>query len=267
MKKSKFNIKKINFKKIDKKYALLMSVLGIALVIVGVLIVTKTAGCGKKDDVPILTYATVEDSEDNIYITGLTDKGKFEEDIYIPEKINGKKVVSVGREAFRDAQNLKTVTIAEGIEQISENAFFNCKKLSDISIPTTVSYIGTNAFMNTLWESKALETSDYIVVNSMLVDVKEGKNTYSVPAGVTKISSGVFYNNKEVVKVELPQSLEVVGDYAFAGCTALESVELPLNVKEIGYSAFNGCESLVLEVPDSAQKVGIDAFLGVKEVK
>ncbi len=254
-------------KNVDKKYAAVVILLGIVLIVLGVLIAMKAAGCGKNAYVPSFTYADVEEKEDEVYITGLTEKGKFDDNIVIPATIEGKKVVSIGREAFRDAKNLKSVTMEEGITHISENAFLGCDNLESVSIPASVASVGTNAFTNTKWESAMLANSDYIVVNGILIKVKQGKASYTVPEGVTVIGSGVFYNNVSVTLVELPQSVKVIGDYAFAGCTALESISLPAETKEIGYAAFSGCENLVTEVPDSVEKIGVDAFLGVKEVK
>ncbi|MBQ4282766.1 MAG: leucine-rich repeat protein [Lachnospira sp.] len=258
------NIKK---KKIDKKYVVAVVVLGIVLLVLGIMIITRAAGCGKNGNVPVFTYLELEEQEDAVTITGLTEKGRSDETIVVPSSIDGKKVVSISREAFRDAENLKSVTIEEGVEQIGENAFFNCKKLESLTIPASVSYIGTNAIKNTKWESDWLLKSDYIIVNGILTEVKVGKSSYEIPDGVKTIGSGVFYNNKTVVSVKMPQSVELVGDYAFAGCVLLEEIKLPANLKEIGYSAFNGCELLEIEVPSTVQKVGIDAFLGVKEKK
>ena len=42
----------------------------------------------------------------------------------------------------------------------------------------------------------------------------------------------------------LPDGLEEVGNYTFAGCTGLESVELPASLRSFGVSLFQGCTGL-----------------------
>lgn len=229
------------------------------------LLVTRFSGCRKKSSVPALTYVFVEGSEDCISVTGLTDKGKSDMSIIIPAAIDGKKVVSIGREAFRDCSNLKAVKLEPGITEIAENAFFNCVNLEMLEVPDTVKKIGTNAVKNTAWQRKA-SSSGYIAINNILLEVLDNKEVYAVPAGITRIASGVFYSNKYVKEIILPESVTHIESYAFAGCDSLVKINIPQEVTVIEYGAFSGCSSLSVEVPKNVEKIGQDAFLSVAEV-
>ena len=58
-----------------------------------------------------------------------------------------------------------------------------------------------------------------------------------------EIGSNVFYNNRKVKKVTLPNSLEKIGSYAFQNSTITE-IEIPDSVTTIEYGAFCDCNDL-----------------------
>jgi hypothetical protein len=61
--------------------------------------------------------------------------------------------------------------------------------------------------------------------------------------------------------VTLSTSLEVIGDKAFNGCTALSEITLPEDLETIGTGAFAFCKSLpALTVPGSVVSVGEMAY-------
>lgn len=231
-----------------------------------VLFIVKIAGCGSKSIIPSLTYTADENREDWIYITGLTDKGRSDSVIKIPAQLDGKTVAGIAREAFRDCSNLKEVIIEEGITEIAENAFFNCVNLENIEIPSTVKKIGTNAVKNTAWQ-KNKASSEYIIVNDILIEANTVKETYIIPEGVKRIASGVFYSNNRVREITLPSEVEYIESYAFAGCGELSQINIPNSVKVIEYGAFSGCSSLSVEVPETVENVGVDAFLNVEQLQ
>lgn len=61
--------------------------------------------------------------------------------------------------------------------------------------------------------------------------------------------------------LNLPESIETIGDYAFYGCTRLRSVNLSSNLKSIGRSAFEKCTSLQsITLPKSLKVIREFAF-------
>ena len=65
-----------------------------------------------------------------------------------------------------------------------------------------------------------------------------------VKDGTTRIAGLTFWNQSNIVSIELPQSLTVIEHSAFEGCTQLDSILIPYNVTYIGANAFADCTSL-----------------------
>lgn len=90
--------------------------------------------------------------------------------------------------------------------------------------------------------------------------------------GVTSIMdtsgglNGAFRKATSLAKILFPNSLTVIGRYAFDGCTSLKSIGPIRNITSIGVNAFKGCTSLSfdeLNLPNLTS-LGQNAFYGVK---
>ncbi len=57
---------------------------------------------------------------------------------------------------------------------------------------------------------------------------------------VSKIEKDAFYNSKALTGVEIPATVEEVGERAFMGCSGLTSIRIPKTVTKWGYSVFSG---------------------------
>ena len=90
---------------------------------------------------------------------------------------------------------------------------------------------------------------------------------------VTMIEKGAFQYCKNIKKVNIADSVEKIGDYAFVGCTGITgTLAIPNSVREIGYYGFYGCTGITgtLVIPDSVETIGYSAFegcTGVTELK
>ena len=83
--------------------------------------------------------------------------------------------------------------------------------------------------------------------------------------GVTSIGTNAFYGLSELTAIVLPQSLERIGDGAFAFCSALAgNVEIPDSVIYIGAQAFKNCVSLngELSLPRNLSVLEEESFYG-----
>ena len=66
--------------------------------------------------------------------------------VEIPSQLDGKKVTSIGKEAFYNCTGLTSVAIPEGVTNIGDNAFYFCENLSSVTIPDGLTRIGNSSF-------------------------------------------------------------------------------------------------------------------------
>ena len=82
-----------------------------------------------------------------------------------------------------------------------------------------------------------------------------------IPDSVTIIGDYAFYGCTSLTSVVIPDSVTSIGDLAFYDCTSLTSVVIPDSVTSIGDYAFGGCTSLTsVVIPDSVTSIGDYAF-------
>ena len=90
-----------------------------------------------------------------------------------------------------------------------------------------------------------------------------------IPEGVTELQTCVF-ESSSVTQVTLPQSLKIIGDYAFYDCQGLQELVLPKNLESIGDSAFACCYGLKkIVLPAGLETIGDYAFAscyGLKKI-
>lgn len=55
-------------------------------------------------------------------------------------------IISIGKRAFQQCNNLTTVVIEDSVKVIDDYAFFDCAKLVDVTVPSSVENIGFFAF-------------------------------------------------------------------------------------------------------------------------
>lgn len=101
---------------------------------------------------------------------------------------------------------------------------------------------------------------------------KEGKKMsfHKIPSQidgypVTIIASGAFHDRKEIDDIEIPDSVSMIGDYAFSKCSALKRIVLPNGLRYIGDHAFLGASLLLdIEGGDNVEHIGNSAFYGTR---
>lgn len=194
----------------------------------------------------------------------------------------------MGDEAFACTQ-ITSMPEMPGLRRIGRYAFRDCQKLGRAVIPETVEYIDGWTFDN----CNALWSLTYNAINANCPYGINARDIERIVIGdkVRRLPRGLYTNNTNVTELTLPQSLEIldenafsgcsnlrfirlsdnisiVSNYAFDGCTALADLHWPASLREIGDAAFRNCESLkVVSLPEGTEKVNYYAFGGCKNVE
>ena len=151
--------------------------------------------------------------------------------------------------------NCKTYKIKEGTEYVCNYAFIESlrmkKSLEQIILPSTLIYIPTSAIPDDCTIHSI--SPNYSVINDLLID--------------TRKKSIVKCLNKHILKVEIYEPIEEIGEFAFSNCRVLRSVVLPISIRIIGQSAFHNCEMLCnINLPDSIDTISAGAFFNCRNL-
>ena len=195
--------------------------------------------------------------------TATVIKNSYQGDIVIPEKVVYNNVecnvTAIKESAFASCKSLKSVivpnsvttmgnsvfynsyvesvTLGNGISEISNNAFLNCIKLTNVNIPETVTNIGNSAFKGCY-----------------------SLTSFSFPEKVTTIGSSAFSNCTGLTQIIIGDGVTTIGNSAFAGCTNLTSVAIGPKVETIGNYAFQSSGLTSVKIPNNVKSLGERTF-------
>ena len=158
--------------------------------------------------------------------------------VTIPSSINGKTVVSIGEEAFRQ-KPVTRVTLPATLTSIGRKCFYGCESLEVVNLGSCPSLktIGEGAFS---------------LCNSLAA--------VRIPDSVTLIDDDAFFDCSRLEKVKLGSKVERIGMYAFAFCDRLLSISFPASVKTVEMYAFVQCDALATISLGSVKTIGNYAF-------
>ena len=186
--------------------------------------------------------------------------------------------------AFRECQNLVSVTITESVTHIGDFAFSHCTSLASITLGESVTDVGSFAFRGcTSLASISLGESVTHIANyafegcTSLASITLGESVTLIGHGafdgctslasitlgesVTHIGNCAFRDCTSLASITLGESVTHIENYAFQDCTSLASITLGESVTHIGDYAFEGCASLAsITLGESVTHIGYRAF-------
>lgn len=145
----------------------------------------------------------------------------------------------VGRSSYANNNDLKTLTLKEGVTTLEYRSFYRCENLENITFPKSLEKIGAASFDETKWMEKQPDGPVY--VNSILINYKGDPENVAIADGTKYIESIAFDAKKNLTSVVIADSVTTIRTAAFVNCSKLERIVIPNTVTTIekqamGYS-------------------------------
>ncbi len=180
-------------------------------------------------------------------------------------------VTSIGDYAFCECTGLISVTIPDSVTCIGDHAFSRCSNLTSINIPNSVISIGLDAFQDcTNLTSITIPDSVARIGNGAFrgcsgltnINVNLSNRTYDSRGKCNAIiESSTNTLIAGCINTTIPDSVTIIGDFAFSGCSRLSTITIPNSVTSIGGCAFGSCFDLTsIDIPNSVTSIGWCAF-------
>lgn len=136
------------------------------------------------------------------------------------------EVRGIGKRAFQSLDSVEKVVLPAGLEFIGEEAFSSCPSLKEVEFDgdSVLSYIGKDAFSSSPFALQERE-GDFYLGKVLFKADKDKKGKDSVPEGTLSIAPEAFEGSL-YDQIDLPDSLQTVGEKAFSDMPSLTSIDL-----------------------------------------
>lgn len=171
------------------------------------------------------------------YVEITATSTKAENEIIVPDEIEGVPVKVIGEHAFAGVSNVTSITLPDSVTEIGKQAFSMCSKLASVNIPSGVKEIGDEAFLNCASLTKII-----------------------LPENLTSIGIRAFYGCSKLETITIPDSVTYLGKQAFDSCTSLSSANIPKGITVLEDMVFNGCAITQLIVSKNIDFIGKQAL-------
>ena len=109
---------------------------------------------------------------------------------------------------------------------------------------TSLHYVGYATFSIAVVPN-SITTIDGGANYTSLTQNKRNTNILFTVSDPVPYGTSIFFYSNNLKNVELPNSINVIGEHHFTGCTSLTKITMPDSVTSIDQCAFKGCTSLV----------------------
>lgn len=191
-------------------------------------------------------------------------------------------LTAIGRSTFYECTSLPHIELPQGLQTIGLAAFYGCAALQEVTFPASVTSVSEQAF-EACEALNAVRISDLEAWCRIRFDKENANPLYCaghlylngetieqliLPEGIDKISSYTFAGDMDLKQVDLPAGITLIGDGAFMRCRNLKALSLNAGIQHIGENALKGCTSLTgMTIPDCVTSIGNGAFTNCSAMK
>ncbi|MBE6631765.1 MAG: leucine-rich repeat domain-containing protein [Ruminococcaceae bacterium] len=169
-----------------------------------------------------------------------------ETDVFIPDAVE-----TIADFAFlnnSNAEKIETIRLGADLKNIENNAFAGLNKLTDIVVDKkNTSFI---------YEDGLLLSADG---TGLYMYTGQNETRFKIPDSVISVAAHAVQAT-ELEEIDFGTNLKYIGYNAFSGNTRLKAIYLPDSVKVIFDGAFSGCSSAVDGYIPQGAKIGEGAF-------
>lgn len=216
------------------------------LVVSGEFVIPKSLRGISANGIPNCANISVEDGNEHFVVENnvLYNSDKSTLIFYHPAKTDTEFTVpasvhTIGKHAFFNSNNLKTVTMTDNVTEIGCGAFENCDNLL------------------------FLVDGGFYSKNTLVKVDTNASGEFRIKDGTTTISTRAFNGCTKITSIVMPDSVTTIGQEAFDSCISLKDVVLSKNIKTLPDMAFCTCLSLKnINLPDGLTSIGSQCFEG-----
>lgn len=175
------------------------------------------------------------------------------------------KMINSG--AFTYNTTIEELNIPEGVGTIDISSFMQWQKLKKVHIPGSLT-IQPGAFRYDAAIEQFIcdENSKYRFENGCLIDRTSntllfGTSKAVIPESIQSLSSYCFAGCTNLSSITIPKTITTIPTDAFTGCFNLTQINFNNSIIQIMQSAFYQCTALKnIELPESVQRIDLLAF-------
>ncbi|MBQ7345597.1 MAG: leucine-rich repeat protein, partial [Oscillospiraceae bacterium] len=193
----------------------------------------------------------------------------------------------IGESCFESCGALTDVIIDDGVYHLGDRSLSSCSGLRSVTMPVDIQYAFSidHPFAATsnvtsirytygrtgVMQDRTASSSDHYHRYSLEYVSRAALKTVSFDEGITHIGSYAYYPQYDMnygsiyesvlETVELPTTLQTIGESAFRKCSALMNIQLPEGLTSIGAYGFYGCSALEeITFPSALSQISAHCF-------